>query len=91
MSHGDRQRLFLSSFHRCDALSRTTQERRADSPAKEDAMLIYAAVFFLTALVSALFGFTGIADGAVSVGRHLFVLFSVLALMLFLIGLADGI
>lgn len=53
-------------------------------------MLLYATVLFVSALVAALFGFTGIAGGAVSIGRHLFVLFAVLAFTVFLIGLAHG-
>ena len=41
-------------------------------------MLYYAAVFFVIALVAALFGFTGIAAGAVGIAKLLFVVFLVL-------------
>lgn len=54
-------------------------------------MLTYAAVFFVTALISALFGFTRIAGGEVSIGRHLFVLFAVLAATVFVFGLAHDV
>jgi uncharacterized membrane protein YtjA (UPF0391 family) len=50
---------------------RTTQE----SP-----MLHYAVVFFVIALIAALFGFTGIAAGAASIAQILFVVFLVLAI-----------
>ncbi len=54
-------------------------------------MLYYAAVFFVIALVAALFGFTGIASGAVSIAKILFVLFIILAVASFLIGILRGI
>lgn len=54
-------------------------------------MLYYAVVFFVIALIAALFGFTGIASGAVSIGKFLFVLFAVLAVVSFLIGLGRGV
>lgn len=47
-------------------------------------MLHYAVVFFLIALVAALFGFGGIAAGAVEIGKILFVVFLVLAALTFL-------
>jgi uncharacterized membrane protein YtjA (UPF0391 family) len=50
-------------------------------------MLHYAAVFFVIALVAALFGFTGIAAGAVEIAKLLFVVFAVLAVASFLFGL----
>ncbi len=53
-------------------------------------MLHYAAVFLFIALITALFGFTDIASGAVSIARHLFVLFVVLAVASSLIGILDG-
>jgi uncharacterized membrane protein YtjA (UPF0391 family) len=53
-------------------------------------MLYYAAVFFVIALIAALFGFTGIASGAVSIAKLLFILFVVLAVASFLIGILRG-
>ncbi|MFN0186746.1 MAG: DUF1328 domain-containing protein [Aquabacterium sp.] len=50
-------------------------------------MLYYAVVFFVIALVAALFGFGGIAASAVGIGKILFVVFAVLAVATFLFGL----
>lgn len=49
-------------------------------------MLHYAVVFFVIALVAALFGFGGIAASAVSIGKILFIVFLVLAVVTFLFG-----
>ncbi len=49
-------------------------------------MLHYAIVFFVIALVAALFGFTGIAAGAVEIAKILFFIF----LVLFVISLVFG-
>lgn len=49
-------------------------------------MLYYAAVFFLIALVAALFGFGGIAAGAVEIAKILFFVF----LVLFVVSLITG-
>ncbi len=48
-------------------------------------MLHYAVVFFVIALVAALFGFGGIAAGAVEIGKILFVVFAILAVATFVI------
>ncbi len=50
-------------------------------------MLHYAVVFFVIALIAALFGFGGIAAGAMSIGKILFVVFAVLAIASFLVSL----
>ena len=50
-------------------------------------MLYYAVVFFVIALVAALFGFGGIAAGAASIAQVLFFVFIVLAIASFLFGL----
>lgn len=42
-------------------------------------MLRYALIFFIVALIAALFGFGGIASGAASIGKILFIGFVVLA------------
>ncbi|MBC7939471.1 MAG: DUF1328 domain-containing protein [Chitinophagaceae bacterium] len=47
-------------------------------------MLHYAVVFFVIALVAALFGFTGIAAGASGIAQTLFVVFLVLAVGTFI-------
>ncbi len=53
-------------------------------------MLHYAVVFFVIALIAALFGFGGIAAGAVSIGKILFFVFIVLAIASFLFGSMRG-
>ncbi len=49
-------------------------------------MLHYAVVFFVIALIAALFGFGGIAASAVGIGKVLFLVFAVLAVASFLFG-----
>lgn len=50
-------------------------------------MLHYAVVFFIIALVAALFGFGGIAAGAVGIAKLLFFVFVILAVATFLYGI----
>ena len=50
-------------------------------------MLHYAIVFFVIALIAALFGFGGIAAGAVGIAKILFYVFVILAVATFLFGL----
>ena len=49
-------------------------------------MLHYAVVFFVVALIAALFGFTGIAAGAVEIAKILFFIF----ILLFIVSLFMG-
>jgi uncharacterized membrane protein YtjA (UPF0391 family) len=49
-------------------------------------MLYYAAVFFVVALIAALFGFGGIAVGAIEIAKILFFIF----LLLFVVSLVVG-
>lgn len=53
---------------------------------KESLMLYYALVFFVIALVAALFGFGGIAAGAAGIAKILFIVF----LILFVVSLIFG-
>jgi uncharacterized membrane protein YtjA (UPF0391 family) len=53
-----------------------------------DIMLYYAVVFFIIALVAALFGFGGIAAGAVGIAKILFFVFLVIAVVSAVLGLA---
>src|SRR5579862_3378110 len=53
---------------------------------KETHMLYWAAVFFLIALVAGVFGFGGIAAGAVGIAKILFFIF----LVLFIVSLVMG-
>ena len=50
-------------------------------------MLHYAVIFFVIALVAAIFGFGGIAASAVGIAKILFFIFIVLAVATFLFGL----
>lgn len=50
-------------------------------------MLYYAAVFLVIALIAALFGFTGIAGGAVAIAKVLFFVFTVMFVVLLIAGL----
>lgn len=52
-------------------------------------MLYWAAVFFVVAIVAAVFGFGGIAAGAVSISKILFIIFLVLFLVSLLMGLTN--
>jgi uncharacterized membrane protein YtjA (UPF0391 family) len=49
-------------------------------------MLHYAVVFFVIALIAALFGFGGIAASAVGIAKVLFFVFAVLAVASFIFG-----
>jgi uncharacterized membrane protein YtjA (UPF0391 family) len=53
-------------------------------------MLHYAIVFFVLALVAAVFGFGGIAAGAATIGKILFVGFLVLAVLSMVTGRRAG-
>jgi uncharacterized membrane protein YtjA (UPF0391 family) len=50
-------------------------------------MLHYAVVFFIIALIAALFGFTGLAAGAVGIAKILFYVFLAVALVTFIMSL----
>jgi uncharacterized membrane protein YtjA (UPF0391 family) len=73
----------LSAFIPFDAARRL---RAAVSIICGGAMLHWAAVFFVIALIAALFGFGGIAAGAASIAKVLFVLFIVLAIVALVMG-----
>jgi len=50
-------------------------------------MLQYALLFFVIALIAAIFGFGGIAAGAVEIAKILFFIFLVVALVTAVMGL----
>ncbi len=54
---------------------------------EESVVLHYAVVFFIIALVAALFGFGGIAAGAAGIAKILFVVFLIGALVTFVMSL----
>jgi uncharacterized membrane protein YtjA (UPF0391 family) len=56
-------------------------------PAQETVMLHYAIVFLVIALIAALFGFGGIAAGAVSIAKILFFVFVVMAIVAFIVSI----
>ncbi|UCV09515.1 DUF1328 domain-containing protein [Dechloromonas denitrificans] len=53
-------------------------------------MLRYAVIFFIVALIAALFGFTGIAAGAVEIAKILFFIFILLFVVSLVMGLTRG-
>ena len=53
---------------------------------QEIVMLHYAIVFFVIALIAALFGFGGIAAGAMGIAKILFFVFLILAVIAFVAG-----
>ena len=50
-------------------------------------MLQYAVIFFIIALIAALFGFTSLAAGAVGIAKILFYVFLIVALITFVMSL----
>ncbi len=64
--------------------------RPANDTAQELAMLRYAVIFFTIALVAALFGFGGVAAGAASIAKILFMVFVVLFVVSLIWGLVAG-
>ena len=59
-----------------------------DRHQKEIAVLYYAVVFFIVALIAALFGFGGIAAGAAGIAKILFIIFLIVSIVTFLMSLA---
>jgi uncharacterized membrane protein YtjA (UPF0391 family) len=66
----------------------TTRQRSPQPSTRRSIMLYYALVFFIIALIAALFGFGGIAAGAAAIAKILFVVFLIVALVTFLLSLA---
>jgi uncharacterized membrane protein YtjA (UPF0391 family) len=64
-----------------DALRR---HRIAVSHNAEISMLHYAVIFFVIALIAAVFGFAGIAAGAAGIAKILFFVFLILAIVSFI-------
>jgi uncharacterized membrane protein YtjA (UPF0391 family) len=52
----------------------------------EELMLRYAAIFFVIAIIAAVFGFGGIAAGAAEIAKVLFFIFIVIFLVTLLMG-----
>jgi len=54
---------------------------------EDDVMLYWAAVFFVIALVAAVFGFGGVAAGAAEIAKILFFIFLVIFIVTAIFGL----
>jgi uncharacterized membrane protein YtjA (UPF0391 family) len=67
--------------------SRTLTRHRNRFLVKGATMLHYAVVFFVIALIAALFGFGGIAAGAAEIAKVLFFIFLVLFVVSLILGL----
>jgi uncharacterized membrane protein YtjA (UPF0391 family) len=50
-------------------------------------MLKWAAIFFVIAIVAAIFGFGGIAESAAGIAKFFFFLFIIVCLVFFILGL----
>lgn len=62
------------------------QAADARSQPEEKVMLHYAIVFFVIAIIAAVFGFTGIAAGAAEIAKILFYIFLVVFVVTLLLG-----
>lgn len=50
-------------------------------------MLKWSAIFFIIAIIAAIFGFTGLAEGAASIAKVLFFIFIALMVVFGILGL----
>ena len=71
-------------------ISGSRESHEASNIVRSKNMLYWAVVFFIVALVAALFGFGGIAAGAASIAQILFFLFIVLFVISLIVHLAKG-
>src|SRR3954469_23168234 len=81
----------LSRIYRAERRQRDTWHERCSAPGytfltRRIVMLYWAAVFFVIALLAAVFGFGGLAASAAGVAKILFFVFLVFALVSFLFG-----
>jgi uncharacterized membrane protein YtjA (UPF0391 family) len=72
--------------HLGDVDSRRKLQKEPLTWLENTTMLHYAVVFLVIALIAALFGFGGIAAGAVGIAKILFFVFVVLAIVSLLVG-----
>ena len=73
--------IYASAHNGNDALRR---HRVSVSINAEKSMLHYAVIFFVIALIAAVFGFAGIAAGAAGIAKILFFVFLILAIVSFI-------
>jgi uncharacterized membrane protein YtjA (UPF0391 family) len=78
---------FLKILQFTHAGTSAAERLAACFPRKEWTMLYWAAVFFVIALVAALFGFGGIAAGAAEIAKILFFIFLVVFAVTLVLGL----
>jgi uncharacterized membrane protein YtjA (UPF0391 family) len=71
-----------------DSVAAHTQDRTVPL-SQEIAMLHYAVIFFVIALIAAVFGFGGIAAGAAGIAKILFFVFVIMAVVTFVVSLAN--
>jgi len=76
-----------SEIHGATGLSASPNGRPWADTTKEQDMLHYAVVFLVIALIAAIFGFGGIAAGAVGIAKILFFVFIIMAVLTFVFGL----
>jgi uncharacterized membrane protein YtjA (UPF0391 family) len=69
-----------------ESACRTHHAPGLSSICTEIAMLYWAAVFFIIAIIAAVFGFGGIAAGAASIAKILFVVFVILFVLSLIFG-----
>jgi uncharacterized membrane protein YtjA (UPF0391 family) len=72
---------------RSEVLAHASAASTLESLRKGSIMLHYAVVFFVIALIAALFGFGGIAAGAAEIAKVLFFIFLVLFVVSLVVGL----
>jgi uncharacterized membrane protein YtjA (UPF0391 family) len=66
------------------AMMRSAGTEPTVPPTAEKSMLHYAVIFFVIALIAAVFGFAGIAAGAAGIAKILFFVFLILAIVSFI-------
>jgi uncharacterized membrane protein YtjA (UPF0391 family) len=76
-----------SGFQALNSCANPPAGNRPPQEEKEKEMLHYAVVFLVIALIAALFGFGGIAAGAVGIAKILFFVFVIMAVVTFVLGL----
>jgi uncharacterized membrane protein YtjA (UPF0391 family) len=77
---------FVSGFQMPWERSGSLKLRCTQRPTRRVAMLHYAIVFFVIAIIAAVFGFTGIAAGAAEIAKILFYIFLVVFVVTLLLG-----
>jgi uncharacterized membrane protein YtjA (UPF0391 family) len=85
LSYASRTSLLTGVLHSAAYCERSFKGGR-ENLFKEPLMLHYTVVFLVIALIAAVFGFGGIAAGAVGIAKILFFIFAILTLISFVMG-----